>query len=142
MVSGVSTADDQSSSCSRAMDPDKLLRCSWNHGHQHDFQPQHKPWASTWHSEDMDINQDTASINHGPRHGPLHQHRPKDHHGFGWAAQATQINVAPGGSTADKHQHGSQLQHRLWTSTWPLVVAWDIDINIVLLGTVGPQTQT
>lgn len=68
MVSGVSTYNEQGSDCSRVMDPDKALRYSWDHGHQHGFQPQHEPWGihlafrdhghqhSYSHSKSMDLD--------------------------------------------------------------------------------------
>lgn len=50
------------------------------------------------------------------------------HHQDQMAAQATHINIAPGGSIASGHQNGLRRWSR--TSVWPFVVPWARDINM------------
>lgn len=38
--------------------------------------------------------------------------------------------MVPSNSMACIHQYDVRLQHRTWTSAWPLVVTWTTDINI------------
>lgn len=44
---------------------------------------------------------------------------------------ATDNNMVPGGSSADEHQHGFRQQHKPQISTWPRVVIWMTDIDMV-----------
>lgn len=45
------------------------------------------------------------------------------------ATLTIETGMASSGSTAHRHHHGFSPQHRLQTTTWPLVVTWAMDIN-------------
>lgn len=45
------------------------------------------------------------------------------------AARISHINLASRSSMAYRHRYGFTRQHRSWTSAWPSMVTWTMDIN-------------
>ena len=87
-------------------------------------QGEHGSWTSTWFLlTAQTTNKALVAIGPGTLTRPLE------------AAWITDTNMALGISTACGHQHSLELQHRLQTSAWPLVVTWATGIN------TDPQLQ-
>lgn len=88
--------------------------------HQHDLQWQYRPRTLTQPSGETQTGNIITALGGSTSHG--HQR------------MASGINTGrgyqhvPNGSMDHRHQHGFRQLHRLWTSTWPLVITGTINM--------------
>lgn len=112
--------------CSRILNPGKALGGSMTHRHQRSLKWQHQPWTSTW---PLVVTRTVATNTDRPKCGPQQEEEPRYHLGPRWQHR-TLISIWPPQSSTDSgHKYGFSLQHRPWTSTWPLVATRIIDVS-------------